>query len=132
MEVLRWDKRFSVGNQEIDQQHKMLFNFANYLTTGSGKGYKQHEMEEILEELVAYTTYHFSYEEKLLEKHPSIDSHREIHADFVEKVQFFEEAFKYGKEEINGELFTFLVTWIKNHIMLTDIAYFQEITIPVE
>lgn len=125
MEILRWDKRFSVGNQEIDLQHKMLFNFANYLTTGSGKGYKRDEMKEILEELIAYTDYHFSFEENLLREHPSIESHRKIHADFIEKVLFFEKEFKHGNEQINGELFTFLVQWIRNHILVTDIDFFK-------
>lgn len=125
MEILRWDKRFSVGNQEIDLQHKMLFNFANYLTTGSGKGYKQGEMEEILEELVAYTDYHFSFEEDLLRAHPSIEAHRRIHAEFIEKVLFFEKKFKRGEEQINGELFIFLVQWIQNHILATDIEFFK-------
>ena len=94
MEILRWDERFSVGNKEMDFQHKMLLNFVNYLTTGSGKGYKHHEMKELMAELVDYTEYHFAAEEELLKEHPSIDIHRIMHAEFTETILHFEKQFK--------------------------------------
>lgn len=128
MEILRWHKRFSVGNKDIDLQHKMLINLTNYLTTGSGEGYKHEEMVEILEELVAYTEYHCAFEEELLENHPLIESHRKMHAGFVEKVLFFEKQFKDGKEDINGELFVYLVKWIRDHILEIDIEFFGSLS----
>lgn len=128
MEILRWHERFSVGNKEMDFQHKMLLNFANYLTTGSGRGYNHQEMEDILEELINYTEYHFTAEEELLKEHPSIESHRKMHADFTKKVHCFEEEFKKGKETINSALFTFLVDWIQDHLLKTDIIFFKTLS----
>lgn len=128
MEILRWDERFSVGNKEMDFQHKMLLNFVNYLTTGSGKGYKHHEMEDFLEELIDYTEYHFAAEEELLRKHPSIDIHREMHAEFTQTVHHFEKEFKKGKETINAALFSFLVDWIQNHLLKTDVTFFKTLS----
>ncbi len=127
MEVLRWNDRFSVSNEEIDYQHKMLFNLVNYLTTSSGKSYNRTEIGEILDELIAYTEYHFAFEEELLKNHLSIDSHREIHQGFIAKVHYFEEEFKKGEDVINSELFTFLVSWIKDHILGTDVVFFKSL-----
>lgn len=128
MEVLRWDERFSVGNEEIDYQHKMLFDFANYLSTSSGKPDNRTEIGEILEELIAYTEYHFIFEEELLKNHPSIASHRKIHAGFIAKVQCFEAEFKKGKDVINSALFMFLVNWIRDHILETDVVFFKSLS----
>lgn len=128
MEIIRWDDRFSVGNKDMDFHHKMLLNLVNYLTTGSGKGYQHHEMKEILEELIDYTKYHFAAEEELLKKHPSIDSHRQMHVEFTETVHHFETQFKKGKETINSSLFTFLVDWMRNHLLKTDVVFFKSLS----
>lgn len=128
MEILRWHERFSVGNKEMDFQHKMLLNFANYLTTGSGRGYKHHEMKDLLEELISYTEYHFAAEEELLKEHPAIESHRKMHEEFTKTVHGFEVEFKKGKETINSALFTFLVDWIQDHLLKTDIAFFKSLS----
>lgn len=128
MEILRWNERFSVGNKEMDFQHKMLLNFVNYLTTGSGKGYKHHEMKEIMEELIDYTEYHFAAEEELLKEHPSIDIHRIMHAEFTETILHFEKQFKEEKKTINASLFSFLVDWIQNHLLKTDAIFFRSLS----
>jgi hemerythrin-like metal-binding protein len=126
METLRWDNRFSVGNQEIDQQHKMLFNIINYLVSNSGKAFKRQEMTEILEELIAYTDYHFKAEEVVLKGHPLFAAHRAAHTEFIEKARHFEKAFKEKNEEINGDLFAYLVKWIREHTLETDCRFFQQ------
>ncbi len=127
MEILKWDDRFSVGNEEINYQHKMLFDFTNNLISSLGRSYGQNEIEEILEDLIAYTEYHFTFEEELLKNHPSIVGHRKIHAEFVAKVHHFEAEFKKGKVEISSDLFSFLVSWIKNHVLDTDVVFFKEL-----
>jgi hemerythrin len=126
METLRWSNRFSVGNEDIDQQHKMLFNFINYLVLNSGKACKRHEMTEILEELIAYTDYHFTAEEVFLEGHPTFAAHRAAHAEFIGKTRSFKKAFMEKNEEINGDLFAYLVKWIREHVLETDCLFFQE------
>ncbi len=126
MEILRWHQRFSVGNEEIDLQHKRLFNLVNYLVTGSGKTHKRYEMADIIEELIAYTNYHFTSEEALLKDHPDFDVHRVAHAQFIIILQLFEQTFKTGKEEINGGLLAFLIKWIQKHIIETDLLFFKE------
>lgn len=126
METLRWNNRFSVGNQEIDLQHKMLFNLINYLVSNSGRACKRHEMPEILEELIAYTDYHFTAEEAFLEGHPTFAAHRAAHAEFIGKTRLFKKAFMEKKEEINGDLFAYLVKWMREHVLETDCLFFQE------
>ncbi|MEN8190753.1 MAG: bacteriohemerythrin [Thermodesulfobacteriota bacterium] len=127
MEILAWHKRFSVGNTEIDLQHKMLINIINYLITGSGKNYSRSDMEEILEELVQYCQYHFSCEENFLKDHPEIEDHRILHADFMTRMQAFESSFKKHHVKINDELLAFLINWIRDHILKNDVAAFSEL-----
>lgn len=126
MVILRWCNRFSVGHPEIDMHHKMLFNCINYLVFNSGRSTKRHETDEILEELLAYTEYHFMAEETLLKGHPTFAAHRAAHAEFVDRTRRFKKAFLENREEINGELFSFLVQWLQEHILVMDRLFFQE------
>jgi hemerythrin len=61
-----------------------------------------------------------------LKGHPTIAVHRAVHAEFIDKARNFEKAFEEKKEEINGDLFTYLVKWIREHILETDCLFFQE------
>ena len=127
MELLQWNQKFSVGNQDVDLQHKKLFELLNHLITGSEIASEHDKMNMILEKLVAYTDYHFAFEEGLMKNHPLIEVHRKVHGEFVEKIGFFQEKFNSEKEEINGELFSFLVDWLRDHILETDAIFLSEL-----
>ncbi len=127
MEQLQWNKCFSVGVRLIDQQHKNLFSIINDLIIAKENEQQQDVIENILTELIAYTEYHFSSEEKLFKIHPDYKKHCLIHRNFVAKIMAQTNSCKNNKEDISEETLNFLVDWLKNHVLGTDLLFFRKL-----
>ena len=75
-----WSPELSVGNTDIDLQHRKLLDTANMVHNLTG-----HESREIilaaLDEVVQYTLNHFTFEETALLKagYPNFDHHKQMH-----------------------------------------------------
>ncbi len=127
MEQLQWNERFSVGVGLIDNQHKKLFSIINDLIVAKENSQQQDVIEDILTELIAYTEYHFSSEEKLIKIHPKYEDHCRIHKNFVAKVAEQAEFYQSSKQDISDETLEFLINWLKNHVLKTDLFFFNKL-----
>ena len=80
---------------------------------------------QIIDELAAYTIYHFQTEEKYMEqfRYPGLLSHKHEHETFVNKVDSFQKDYDAGKLGLSIEIMTFLRDWVINHIKGTDKKY---------
>ncbi|MDW8003038.1 MAG: bacteriohemerythrin [Deltaproteobacteria bacterium] len=80
---------------------------------------------KVLSELVEYTVYHFSAEEKLLEDHayPGLAWHRRLHSELTEKTKNLRDRFNSGEYVISIEVMNFLKDWLTNHIGNVDKKY---------
>ena len=65
MKTIEWEKRLSVNNVKIDNQHKSLFELTNNLILNSEAEPNSKIVNETLYELLKYTESHFIDEEKL-------------------------------------------------------------------
>ena len=111
MAFFEWDDNYSVGVAEIDEQHQELIELINRLheaieqgSAGNAASSAINEldtMSSVLDELVDYSCYHFSTEEKYMLEYtyPEYDRHKRLHAQFVDRV----EAFKRDYEATRGE-----------------------------
>ncbi len=127
MELFQWNDLFSVGNSVVDQQHKKLFSIINDLITASENRQQQAVIEKIFAEIVAYTEYHFSYEEKLFAQHPDHQKHCLTHGKFVETMVGLHESYKKQSIDITEETLEFLIGWLKHHVLQTDVVYFRQL-----
>jgi hemerythrin len=125
MASLEWSEKYSVGIPQIDRHHRMLIAFINGLGETRQAGGDVEKLGRILDELVAYTRMHFSYEETLFDQYgyPEQDGHREDHRRLVARVQEFVERYKSGKGDLGNELLDFLQHWLDHHILEDDMAY---------
>ena len=62
--IFEWDNSFSVANEEIDQQHKMLFDLANSI----GDDLNQQRIKKNIIVLYKYTREHFAAEEQMMQR----------------------------------------------------------------
>jgi hemerythrin-like metal-binding protein len=87
-------------------------------------------MGKVVAELVNYTVYHFSYEEKLMAQHHYEDTpaHKTEHAKFVQTAGDFRKNLDAGKAVVSVEIMNFLRDWLTNHIMKTDKKLGQSLT----
>lgn len=125
MSFITWNSKLSVGINEIDNQHMKLVGYINDLHDAMKIGKAKDIMAEILQNLVKYTVYHFSLEEKYMEHavYPGLISHKKEHADFVKKISDFQKSYGEGSSFISIDLLNFLREWIMHHILETDQKY---------
>jgi len=129
-----WNEKFNLGIQVIDDQHKELFRLMDLiqdLMTDAKDGIDCFdELESVLLELERYTRYHFEEEEKLMESvgYAKLDRHREEHTAFIEKVQnTLDSDLDFQQVEVIEEIHEFLLTWVSDHILETDVYYVEDL-----
>jgi hemerythrin len=125
MPIMEWNESLSVRVNEIDDQHKKLIGLINQLHDAMRAGQGKQALEGTLQELAAYTVYHFQNEEKYMQKfnYPGYLRHKGEHAAFVKKVTDFQKDFASNRLGISLELMNFLKDWVNRHIKETDRQY---------
>ena len=128
MAFVKWSEAMSVGLARLDRDHKILIGLINRLDeagSDGGDGARQ-VMAEVLEVLVAYTIFHFSREEAVMEAcgYPALEQHHEDHAALTREVQDWQQRFHNDPDAIvPSDMLHFLKGWLNHHILLQDMAY---------
>jgi hemerythrin len=120
-----WSDEYSVGIEEIDEQHKTLFLLINRLDQAILDRKGSTVCGGILDALVDYTHIHFSQEQTLMRVgcYPDYDAHCELHKDLVDEVEALRQKIATGKATISFELMHFLRNWLTKHILGEDMKY---------
>ncbi len=120
--------KYSVGYDEIDNQHKKLVEMINDLHASFKQGAANKVIENILSEMIQYTDYHFKTEEKYFEEYNYSDKETHIyeHKTFVEQVSKFYNDYKNGSVTVTYDVLSFLRDWLVNHIQGSDKKYTAE------
>jgi len=131
MPFFEWEPGFSVRLNEIDRQHKNLIGLINRLFEVMRPG-KQETFDSslkelvtqasVIEEMISYSHYHFSTEEKYMGKYlyPGFEEHKKEHKSFVDEVERFKADFDSGKVLLSVQIMEFLKKWLGDHILGTD------------
>ncbi len=125
MELIKWKDIFSVKVSEVDIQHKKLIGLINQLYDAMRIGKGREVLGSVLTELVHYTIYHFSTEERLFREYgyPEYDEHKQIHDDLTRKAKELKESFDRGNKMITIDVMLFLSNWLNVHILEVDKKY---------
>lgn len=125
MDFITWQEKYSVKIPSIDAQHKKLVAIINELYSSMKAGKTKDQLGKTLDDLVAYTKGHFSYEEALLEKvgYPDLVEHKKQHVAFVEKITATCQQYESGKLFMSIDICNFLQNWLIHHIQGTDQKY---------
>ena len=121
---LVWDKKYELGNSLIDQQHKRLCDMVNSLIKQCALGNAAAMVQEIMEFLLDYTTYHFDSEEALQLEigYPGYKEHKKLHEDFKATVGKLMERYKKNgsSEELVADIQEKVKNWLIEHIQHED------------
>ena len=121
---LQWTQDFSVGVEEIDSQHKDLFERINKLDSAMKLGRAKEEVVRLIEFLDTYAVIHFSAEEKYMTDYDysGYALHRTKHDWF--KKEFSEIRTKLDAEGVTPDVImlsnNLLITWFSNHVRTID------------
>lgn len=125
MGLIQWTEKFSVGNKEIDDQHKKwieIYNTAHEKMMSSDETLFRSSGVDALAEMKAYSEYHFSFEENLMESigFDQLDSHKLLHNVFREKIDKIILDTHQGIHVLNSEIIKTVENWLVNHILTED------------
>ncbi len=120
-DVLIWTDALRVGVDAIDKDHQSIFLLLNKVEYGT---VDEGLLDEVIEELIDYTIYHFRREEELMEVcgYPDLEKHRAMHQDLVFRVSELAKTWYLERDpKILHQLKIFLRNWLVEHIMNADI-----------
>jgi len=123
--LVKWENRYSVGVDIIDEQHKTLLNLINRLHSSMLEGLGKTKVFVTLQELASYSMVHFKTEEKMMEEvtYFDIENHKKEHESFKYDIASFIIKQQAGEPFIAQEVLTFLHEWVIDHITEIDSKY---------
>lgn len=119
---LVWGSQYKIGVKVIDDQHQKLVGMFGTLSDAVKANQGNDVLEELLNELVDYTVYHFATEEGLMQTHayPETAAHRKEHEDLKMTVAELQRKFKDGKATVTFQTVQLLNDWLSHHILKVD------------
>lgn len=128
MNATKWNNSFSVGIEQIDAQHKVLFKYiADLEKTLSNPDEKQRwlTIHYVIVQLRDYARIHFSVEECLMEilSYSGRDAHIQEHGKFVSYLSELEHRSITHNDISENEIIEFLRDWLVDHIAVSDKEY---------
>lgn len=123
--LLRWSDRYSVGNNDIDNDHRRLFEIINMLQEMQLTGDNAGKFAEVLSSLFDYSMYHFNREEEYMNQisYDEIEAHRNEHKKYIVKISTFNSDFFSVRRPDETDVIEFLTNWWTNHILKSDVKY---------
>lgn len=125
MALFRWDNKYSVHNDELDNHHKVLFDILNRLYARCFEVKEDITLDSIIEELTSYTNYHFSTEEQYMrgKEYSDTDRHIIAHNVFKDRILQLKKDIDLENITVTKELIVYLGNWLLNHVLVEDKKY---------
>ena len=122
---LLWDEKYSVGVEQIDNQHKQIFAMINELFDTINTNTPAERLGDIVEALIKYKTFHFATEEDYFKKfnYEETAQHTEKHREFSEKLTALRRKYPEYTMNFAFELIDFLENWLIDHLIAVDQKY---------
>lgn len=118
-ELIEWRDSLAIGVEQIDAEHRHLFELMAALDIGS--------VAKIVVQLQDYVATHFAHEEALMQDsaYPGYEQHLKLHHEFASQVKKFLAAGDDWNEERVEVARHFLSKWLTGHIMAHDLRFGQ-------
>ena len=125
MDNIKWTPAYSVGVEEIDEQHRRLISIINRLAATREEDYDADGLLAILSDLVDYTDYHFRTEDNFMmeNEYPLFLSHRKEHLAYIKKMGSLITALENKEPGLVEQMLSYLSDWWQNHIIQSDLRY---------
>ena len=125
IDIFPWNKNFDTGIAIIDEQHKKLLELVNSLAKHFVNQSDVITLNNVFDELTAYTIYHFETEEAIWHQYFPDDeleiAHKATHQKFIDEIiRFRTEESKVGAEQVIENVLSFLTQWLAFHILDND------------
>ncbi len=119
MELITWYDKYSVNNEDFDNDHKKLFDLIDVLYESC---MIKDKAVPLASDLLFYSTLHISKEEEYMRSigYKEIHEHMYENGIFTRKVVELLQAINEQNSELTKELIKYLAYWLLNHVMVDD------------
>ncbi|MDO8932585.1 MAG: bacteriohemerythrin [Rhodocyclaceae bacterium] len=128
----QFDSRFLVGIEQVDLEHRQLFEIAGRVYDGLAAGNDAliAATRAAIAELLDYTATHFASEEALMEAagYPGLEAHRALHRHLLRQARDMEMRAESGEQYVPVELSHFIYNWLVDHILANDRKFGEFVT----
>jgi len=120
-----WNKSLSIGNNNIDNDHKKLIEIYNDLVDLIEKKWNSEEFAKILSKMTDYSLKHFKKEEFYMSKfdYPKLEEHQQYHKEFIYKIAMYNVELMGNNKPNPREILLFIQNWWLFHILNIDNEY---------
>lgn len=125
MPLVTWNEEYSVNNDELDDHHRQLIAILNALYEECLKVDSEGCVGPKIDELLAYTGYHFRAEEQYMRQiqYFEIDDHIEMHSGFTFKLEELKRLSHGDQLELTRNLIVYVGKWLLHHVLEEDRKY---------
>lgn len=119
---IEWIPAYSVGRDDLDAQHQVLFKLVDAIPDQ----WDHKDLNRCVMKLFKYTREHFIDEEKILEdiNYPELAEHKKLHEDLISQLSNIGElGFSDEQSLLNFKEFAY--NWITDHILQQDHQYLK-------
>jgi hemerythrin-like metal-binding protein len=124
-----WDETLMTRIPQIDVQHRILIDMINDARSFLGIQPSKERLEKVVRDLMSYADYHFDTEAELMTTYEyavnagaECEAHEAQHRGFSNAVFAVKEDLRAGREVTPESLVHFLESWLRSHILNTDMA----------
>ena len=120
--LFTWYNKYSINNEELDKHHKALFDIINRIYENCVEVDNSINLEQIIQELISYSSYHFAAEEQYMRDtgFKDIDNHISEHEIFTDRILQFTCDDNLNDCTHSKELIVYLGNWLLNHVIVED------------
>jgi hemerythrin-like metal-binding protein len=126
-EKINWEPEYSIGNQSIDNDHKIIVDAYNDLVDILEQNGSRLNLAEVLSVMTDYVQRHFKREEQYMKtmNYPLFEEHKKMHRDYIVNVAMLnnEMMTTWDHMSIAKQLIHFLRGWWIDHILKKDTEY---------
>ncbi|MBF0378638.1 MAG: hemerythrin family protein [Desulfamplus sp.] len=128
MAKITWSELLSVGNEEIDNQHKRwieIFNTSHDKMMSCDYSLLSRIGIDALKQMMEYVQMHFEFEENYMQQinYPALLEHKLQHEFFKLQLDKINQDFENGISKLNSEIIKLIENWLIGHIQKEDQKY---------
>ena len=122
MPLFVWSDRYTVGNAEIDAQHRHLFTIFNRLYEECCLPDSHLDIYKTLDELIDYAAFHFASEQQYMIDidYPDLDRQLQEHLYFTNEVLRLVQDRDKSTTDLTRDTIAFLGKWLLHHVAEED------------
>lgn len=125
-----WSQDYSLGIEEIDEQHRIVFEQIDALRAGIVCGETRREIAGRIEQLIEYTRVHLVMEESTMRLLAYADyaAHKRLHDAALIEMDVYAQRHHAGETLVAEAFLAYAENWWRQHILDGDARYVRSLT----